>query len=278
MKKSSLLLLALCAHITYVSHAGDDQSLNLQPQEEQNLISSVEQVDSQPNEGSVQPPVQEQHLDLPEPRQEKQELVELQDQSVAQNQASTPAFDPVTPSADKRDAGSATDNATVILQQDIPASQEESASMLSSCVTTIASYSKLQLTALTAGGALMGYGCYKVYAAVFDRYYPQGQKEQPMTLSAKDRDLLLSFAEAMAQDVRQARTAGKRKASLVQKFDISGLSMPLLIECNYIQSDFVKLYHQCDDEGNGIEVLNLFYEMCEFNHALKELIDQAQIV
>lgn len=273
MKKSNLLLLVLCTHITYVSHAGDDQLLQQEPQQEQ-LVAQAPSSD-QSSDSSAEQPVQEQNLDQLEPREGQAEISVQQEQSV-QDLASARVAEQPASSIDTLPSAS-TDNATVISQQDISAPQEEPTSGLSSCVTTIAAYSKLQLTALTAGGALMGYGCYKAYTAVVDWYYPQEQeKEQAMTLSAKDRDLLLNFAEVMAQDVRQARTAGKRKASLVQKFDISGLSMPLLIECNYIQSDFVKLYHQCDDEGNGIEVLNLFY--CEFNHALKELIDQAQIV
>lgn len=250
MKKRSLFLFALCVQISYVLHAGNSQSLSSDDLHDKQELSEAQKPDQQ-------------HLDQPEPRVKQQEIgcaYELSEQQQKDDKVS--------------DLEQSVDAQLVSVQ---PCTQvQEQESFVCTGTKTVATYSLLQLSALTAGGALVGYGCYKGCELLYNWYSPQRQKEQPMTLSSKDRDILLNFADAMGQDVKQARVAGKRKASVVQKFDISGLSMPLLIECNYIQNDFVKLYHQCDDEGNGIEALNLFY--CEFNHALKELIQQAVIV
>lgn len=255
MKKRSLLLFALCAQMSYAMDAQSGQSPLANEQHDYQEL----------HDKGARP--QEQHLDQVEPRMNQQESVPacaLPKQQPEDNKA-----------FESSQSGEFDNNAQTEPAECRPQVQEQEP-LVFAWTKRVATYSLLQLSALTAGVAIVGYGCYQGCQLLYDWYNPYIQKEQPMTLSLKDRDILLNFAEAMGQDVKQARVAGKRKASVVQKFDVSGLSMPLLIECNYIQNDFVKLYHQCDDEGNGIEELNLFY--CEFNHALKELIQQAIIV
>lgn len=269
MKRINLLLILLCAQAIYALHAGNSQSaLPEESQDNQALNQELHEIQQTPALVVDQQPL-EQSLDQPEPR--TQQDVAPASQVLSEQQPD----DKIVPAQPEQTVIAATgDQQQSVQSLDLQVQDQDI--VVATCAKTVATYSVLQLSALTAGGALSGYGCYKGCKLLYDWYSPQDQKEQPMTLSTKDRDLLLNFAEAMGQDVKQARAAGKRKTSLVQKFDISGLSMPLLVECNYIQSDFVKLYHQCDDEGNGIEVLNLFY--CEFNHALKELIEQALII
>lgn len=131
-------------------------------------------------------------------------------------------------------------------------------------------YSKQQVVALIVGAAIVGYGAYKAYHAFIAWYFGQ-----TLQLSVQDRDILLGLTEAMEQDVKQV-SSDNRKPSWVKKFDLSGLSSPLDIECKYWQHNFVMLYDQCQDQQELIDVLDSFYG--DFNQAIKNLISKARIV
>ncbi len=162
-------------------------------------------------------------------------------------------------------------------QQEInePSKPVEQAAPSCNLVALLKDYSKQQCAAVAAGAVVLGYGIYKGYQWVLSCYVTDAIAEQPIQLTAKESEILINFADAMAQDVKQARS-GNRRPSIVKGFDISGLSMPLVIECNAIQNDFVKLYNECDEQGNNVDLLNMFY--CQVNDAVKALLACAEII
>lgn len=133
----------------------------------------------------------------------------------------------------------------------------------------------IRLAALTGAVSLLGYGAYKGYEALMALWRDYAEGEQPVKLTVKERGILLSLVEAMAEDVQHARD-GKKQPSAVTQFDIGGLSMPLAIECNFMQHGFIERYNQCDEQGNNVDALEMFYD--QFSELVRSVVDRAEIV
>ncbi len=133
----------------------------------------------------------------------------------------------------------------------------------------------IKLAALTGAVSLLSYGAYKGYEALMALWRDYAEGEQPVKLTVKERNIILSLVEAMAEDFQHVRD-GNKQSSAVKQFDIGGLSMPLAIECNFMQHGFIERYNLCDEQGNNVDVLEMFYD--QFSELVRSVVNRAEIV
>lgn len=140
---------------------------------------------------------------------------------------------------------------------------------------TAKEYGAWRLAALVAGVSLIGYGAYKGSEKLKAWWQSHEQGAEQTKLTLKERDILLSLIDAMAEDIEHAR-AGKKEPSVVKQFDIAGLNESLAAECTFMQRGFIELYNQCDEQGNNVDTLELFYN--QFSEVVRSVVSQAEIV
>ncbi len=143
------------------------------------------------------------------------------------------------------------------------------------CWALLKNATAIKVAAVAGAVSLLGYGAYKGYEALMVWWQDYSEGEKPVKLTLKERDILLSLVEAMAEDVKNVRD-GEQKPSVVKQFDIGGLNMPLAIECNFMQHGFIEMYNQCDEQGNNVGALEMFYD--QLGELVRSVVDRAEIV